>query len=70
MSAIDEALKFFGSQVALARAVGVSPQAVNQWITGRRPISVRLAIRIETLTKGKITCKQLLPHLYENDEAA
>jgi len=65
MSAIDDTLEFFGSQVALARAVGVSPQAVNQWVAGRRPIPVRLAIRIEILTKGKITCRQLLPHLYD-----
>lgn len=51
MDAITSATsKFEGGQAALARALEVSPQAVSQWVKGRRPVPPRLAIRIEELT--------------------
>ncbi|MFI8572084.1 transcriptional regulator [Stenotrophomonas bentonitica] len=39
-----------GGQAALARLLNVTPQAVNQWVTGKRPVSPRLAILIEAST--------------------
>lgn len=51
MNPISEAVtKFQGGQAALARELGISPQAVNQWVTGRRPVPVRWALQIERLT--------------------
>lgn len=39
-----------GGRASLARELGVSPQAVYQWVKGIRPVSPRLAIKIESLT--------------------
>lgn len=51
MTAITDAIeKTEGGQAALARAIGVSPQAVSQWVTKRRPVPPRLAIAIEAAT--------------------
>lgn len=51
MSAIAFAIdRFPGRQADLARKLGVSPQAVNQWVKGRRPVPVRLALAIERET--------------------
>ena len=50
MNTFDIVLKKMGSRQAdLARVLNVSPQAVCQWVKGRRPIPVRLALRVETL---------------------
>lgn len=51
MSAITAAIDVFqGRQADLARKLGVTPQAVNQWVKGRRPVPVRLALAIERET--------------------
>lgn len=51
MDAITSATRTFeGGQAALARALDVTPQAVSQWVNGKRPVPPRLAIRIEELT--------------------
>jgi DNA-binding transcriptional regulator YdaS (Cro superfamily) len=51
MSAIASVIdRFPGRQADLARQLGVSPQAVNQWVKGRRPVPVRLALVIERVT--------------------
>ncbi|MHC6216788.1 YdaS family helix-turn-helix protein [Stenotrophomonas acidaminiphila] len=51
MSAITAAIDVLQARQAdLARKLGVSPQAVNQWVKGRRPVPVRLALVIERET--------------------
>jgi DNA-binding transcriptional regulator YdaS (Cro superfamily) len=45
---VDEAVEFFGSQKALAEAIGISPSAVYQWgetIPPSRRQSVRMAMK-------------------------
>jgi len=39
-----------GGQAAMARLLGVKPQAVNQWAKGRRPIPARHVLAIEAAT--------------------
>lgn len=39
-----------GGQAAMARLLGVKPQAVNQWARGRRPIPARHVLAIEAAT--------------------
>jgi DNA-binding transcriptional regulator YdaS (Cro superfamily) len=39
-----------GGQAAMARLLQVSPQAVSQWVKGKRPVPPRLALKIETAT--------------------
>lgn len=57
---IDQAIKHFGSQVALADALGVQQPAVSMW-KSRGKIPQLQQIRIEHLTKGKLKAQPLLP---------
>lgn len=51
MSAITTAIEKQGSgQAGIARLLGVSPQAVSQWVSGLRPVPPRHAIAIEAAT--------------------
>jgi DNA-binding transcriptional regulator YdaS (Cro superfamily) len=51
MDAITEAVsRTEGGQAALARALGVTPQAVSQWVKGTRPVPPRHALAIELAT--------------------
>lgn len=47
--ALEEAARFFGSEAALARALGVSRGAVNQWKKPNRQVPAEYAPRIEKL---------------------
>jgi len=63
MNAISQAVqKLEGGQAALARELKITPQAVNQWVTGRRPVPARLALRIEELTG--VTRHDLRPDVF------
>lgn len=63
--ALDRAIDFSGSAVALARALGVTRAAVEKWKhhTGRLAISTKNALKIEALTAGRVTAHQLRPDL-------
>lgn len=56
--AIQDAIWEFGSQNRLAKAVGVSQAAVRKWREGGG-MDVRHAQKIEELTNGKVTAKQI-----------
>lgn len=58
MGKIDEVIKWFGNQSETARALGVSPQAVFQWVQeGSFPAS--RALQIERLSVGKFKAIEL-----------
>jgi DNA-binding transcriptional regulator YdaS (Cro superfamily) len=57
---LTEALAYFGNAPRLARALGVKPQAVYNWIY-RSGIPIEQAIRIERITGGRVKCSKLLP---------
>lgn len=63
MNAIQKASAAAGGQCRLAAAIGVTPAAVNQWITGKRPIPAERCIDIERATAGAVTCEALRPDL-------
>jgi DNA-binding transcriptional regulator YdaS (Cro superfamily) len=50
-------------QVDLARALGVTQGAVNQWSAGLTRIPLERAIEIERHTAGAVTCEELRPDL-------
>jgi DNA-binding transcriptional regulator YdaS (Cro superfamily) len=56
---IEQAIKHFGSQVALADALGVQQPAVSMWKT-RGKIPHLQQIRIEHLTQGALKAKPLM----------
>lgn len=61
MEPISLACKIVGSQARLALLVGVTPSAVNQWISGNRPVPIERCVAIEKATKGMVTRKDLRP---------
>jgi len=50
------------SRSDFARAVGVSPDMVYQWIKGIRPIAIERCVAIERATNGAVTRKDLRPN--------
>lgn len=69
MSPIDKAIEFFGTQQALADAIGATQPQVSHWKLGIKPVPPRRARRIEKETKGAVTAAELLPDLF-GDTAA
>ena len=68
IQAIQNASRILGNQAALARALGVSPVAVGQWLrpdvsTGRG-VPPKQCVRIERLTAGQVTRRDLRPNDY------
>ncbi len=54
-----KAIDYFGSQQALADALGVSQQAVNHWLNRNKKIPVLQALKIAVYTQGKVTLREL-----------
>jgi DNA-binding transcriptional regulator YdaS (Cro superfamily) len=52
-----------GGQSKLAQLVGVTPQAVHQWLARGRP-PVERVLAIEAATSGKIPRHHLRPDIY------
>lgn len=61
MEAIKTAISLYPSIGALARALGVTTQAVCFWRDGLRQIPPEMCIRMEKLTKGQVQCEMLRP---------
>lgn len=49
------------SQVDLAKVLGVTPGAVNQWSSGMTTITEGRCIQIEAATGGLVRCEDLRP---------
>ncbi|MDE2104087.1 MAG: helix-turn-helix domain-containing protein [Patescibacteria group bacterium] len=65
MTAVEKAVRLFGSQSALARALGLKPQAIHLWVKhGRVPMSRMLDV--ERVTHGRVTCEEMRPELYRS----
>ena len=59
----------FGTQGAVARAVGVTPQAVSEMVRKGREVPAKWCLPIEEATGGKITRHDLRPDLYPQGRA-
>jgi DNA-binding transcriptional regulator YdaS (Cro superfamily) len=64
MKNITTAIHLCGSQLALAKACGVSQPAVAQWAKGGK-ISGEHVLAISRATRGAVTPHDLRPDLYE-----
>ncbi|MBJ2139842.1 helix-turn-helix domain-containing protein [Delftia acidovorans] len=58
---IEQAAEIVGSQKALGLALGVTKAAVWQWMAHGRRVPVEHCPRIEVLTKGAVTRRDLRP---------
>jgi DNA-binding transcriptional regulator YdaS (Cro superfamily) len=54
---IDQAIEHFGSQSALARALGIEPPSVAEWKANGRIPPLR-QFQIESVTGGKLKADQ------------
>lgn len=62
-SAIQRAVACIGGQSALARGLGLKPQAVQRWVrVGKVP--AERVLQVERLVGGKVTRHELRPDLY------
>lgn len=65
MKPIERAIEASGGrQSELAKAIGVAPQALNQWVTGVRPVPAKHCIAIEQAAGGKVTRHDLRPDVF------
>lgn len=60
--AVSAAADIAGSQAALARALDASAPTINQWAKGVRPVPEKMAVAIESITKGAVTRRDLRPN--------
>lgn len=60
-SGLLKAIKFFGSQRALAEALGVRQQAISNWLNREFKIPYRQVMKIVCLTKGSVRVEELAP---------
>lgn len=65
-SAIARAVSVAGGQSAMARELGLRPQAVQRWVaTGTVP-AVRV-LDVERIAGGKVSRHELRPDIYPTD---
>lgn len=62
---IEKAVRLAGNQSSLARAVNVSPQAVQQWVESGR-VSYKKVLEVEKVTG--VHRSELRPDLYPTEE--
>ena len=58
----NDVLKFYGTSIAVAKALRISPSAITQWA---EIIPEKQAYKLERLTKGALTYD---PDLYKSKE--
>lgn len=61
MNPIETAIAHFGNAAKMARALGVSTQAVCFWRDGSRQTPAHMCPTIERLTAGAVRCEDLRP---------
>lgn len=54
MSPLERAVFILGSQVALARAIGVTAQLINKWLKGSLPIPPQRCKQIEAAVDERL----------------
>lgn len=64
MTPIQTAIEHFGSARALAKALGVTTQAVCFWRDGLRSVDADTIAAIERLTNGKVRRQDFRPDTY------
>ncbi len=50
----ETAVKFYGSERALSKVLGISHQAVNNW---KENVPIKKAWKLERLSKGKLAIR-------------
>jgi len=67
---LERAVLAVGSQAALAKAIGVKPQHIWNWLNRDRRVPAEQVLPIERATSGSVTRSDLRPDLYPPQEQA
>jgi DNA-binding transcriptional regulator YdaS (Cro superfamily) len=59
--ALLKAIRFFGSETAMGKALNISQQRISYWVNNSRQISYDYVLKIEAYTKGYVTRHELAP---------
>lgn len=59
--ALYKAIRFFGSQELLAKAIGVKQQAISNWLNREHAIPYKQVLKIVAATQGYVTLHELAP---------
>jgi DNA-binding transcriptional regulator YdaS (Cro superfamily) len=70
IDALKRAVEALGTQTAVARAVGVTAQAVSDMVRNGRRVPAEWCLPIERATSGIVTRHQLRPDLYPKEGVA
>lgn len=57
---VKEVIAHFGTQVELARQLGIHAQSIGNWLHGRSPVPLKHALKIARLTNDKFAVEQLI----------
>lgn len=60
MRKIEKAVRMIGKQQKLASLLAVSQSTISDWARGKREVPAKYLRPISTLTKNKVTIKELL----------
>jgi len=69
-SPLERAVLAVGSQAALAKAIGVKPQHIWNWLNRDNRVPAEQVLPIERATAGSVKRSELRPHLYPPQEQA
>jgi DNA-binding transcriptional regulator YdaS (Cro superfamily) len=64
IEAIKKAVDIVGGQRPLAAALQIHVTMVSQWCCARRPIPAQYCWKIESLTRGEVSCETLRPDVF------
>lgn len=62
--------KYFGTQSAIAEALGISKQNVSNWFVGNNVIPEHHARRLENMLQGRVSFYDLRPDCIKRDRIA
>lgn len=62
----NDLVKFFGGQVATAKALGVTQGTVSGWVRGVHGCSADMALIIQAKTHGRFAASSIRPSLAES----
>ncbi|WP_209567139.1 helix-turn-helix domain-containing protein [Herbaspirillum sp. 1130] len=68
-TSIEKACRLVGGQTELAEKVGVTPQAVQQWVA-RKSAPAERCLSIERATGGEVSRFELRPDIYGSPVSA
>lgn len=63
-AALERAIEVVGTQAALARAIGVKPQHIWNWLNRDENVPAEQVLAIEAAAAGKVTRHDLRPDIF------